>query len=115
MAAFSLTELLFVLGLVATLGGLATAHVQEAVADARAAGAARYLSARLHDIRTQAIVRGAATAMRVSQVGTSYQMSPYVDGNGNGVLARDIQDGIDVQTAVAEMLSERFPGVEFGA
>ena len=115
MAAFSLTELLFVLGLAATLGGVATAHLRQGVDEARAAGAARYLAARFHEIRMQAVMRGAATAVRFVSADGSYRITSYVDGNGDGVLTRDIQDGVDVATAAPERLPDRFAGVDFGA
>jgi hypothetical protein len=49
-----------------------------------------------------------------TQDATGYSYAVYVDGNGNGVLARDIQGGIDRRIGAIERLSEQFPGVDFG-
>jgi hypothetical protein len=114
VAAFSLTELLFVAGLVATLGGIATAEMHEAIDEARAAGAVRYLAGRLHDARLEAIARGSATAVRILSTGGSYRIASYIDGNGDGVLSADIQNGVDVEYRASERLPDRFTGVDFG-
>jgi len=37
------------------------------------------------------------------------------DGNRNGVLARDVMDGVDTAIGPAEHLVDQFPGVDFGA
>jgi hypothetical protein len=39
----------------------------------------------------------------------------YEDGNGNGVLSRDIQRGTDPEVRRGEQLPDQFPGVDFGA
>jgi hypothetical protein len=114
VAAFSLTELLFVAGLAATLGGIATAEMHDAIAEARAVGAVRYLAARLHEARLEAIARGTATAVRIVSTGGGYRIASYVDGNGDGVLSADIQNGVDVEYRPSERLPDRFTGVDFG-
>ena len=42
-------------------------------------------------------------------------VSVYEDGNRNGVLSRDIQDGVDLIVSPPEHVVDQFPGVDFGA
>ena len=114
-AGYSLVELMFVLGLVATLSGVAVPQMLAALDDFRAAGAARYMAARLQRARMEAVMRSAAVAVLFTQDSTGYSYAVYVDGNGNGVLTRDIQRGIDRRIGAVERLSEQFTGVDFGA
>jgi type II secretory pathway pseudopilin PulG len=114
MAAFSLLELLFVLGLAATLTGLAVPQITQSLDDMRTAGAARYVASRLQQTRMEAISRTRGTALRFTTVGSSYAFTVYVDGNRNGVLTADIEDGIDQPIARPERLIDQFPRVDFG-
>ena len=115
MAASSTVEIVFVLGLAATIGAVAAAESLHAVDEARARGAARYLATRLQQARIEAVAAGATTALRVVRTGVNYQFTTYPDGNGNGVTARDVAAGVDAAIRPLETLGERFPGVEFGA
>lgn len=114
MAALSLLDLVFALGLSATLAGVAVAQTLGSLDDMRATAAARYLSTRLQQARLQAIVRGHRVALRMDQIGHGYSVAGFVDGNRNGVLSADIQAGIDRPIDRPETLDQRFPGVGFG-
>jgi type II secretory pathway pseudopilin PulG len=115
VAAFSLIELTFVLGVAATLASVAVPRASAALDEFRAAGAARYVAARLQQARVQAITRSCDTALRITRDARGFVVSVYEDGNQNGVLTRDIQDGIDVPVGPAERVIDQFPGVDFGA
>jgi type II secretory pathway pseudopilin PulG len=112
---YSLIELVFVLGLIVTLGGIAIPPILAALDDFRAYGAARYLSGRLHEARMTAIARNANTAMRFLRADRSYAYNVYLDGNRNGVRSTDIARGVDPEIQKEERLSDLFPGVDFGA
>jgi type II secretory pathway pseudopilin PulG len=114
MAAFSLLELLFVLGFAVSLGGIAIPHVTLSLDDMRAAGATRYVAARLQQARTEAVTRSRDAAVRFTAVGSTVVYAVYVDGNRNGVLTNDIEDGIDYPIAPLERLTDHFPRVDFG-
>jgi type II secretory pathway pseudopilin PulG len=114
MAAFSLLELLFVLGLAATLTGIAVPQVTQSLDDMRTAGAARYVASRLQQTRMEAISRTRDTAIRFTTSGSSYAFTVYVDGNRNGVLTADIDAGIDRPVGGPERLVDQFPRVDFG-
>jgi type II secretory pathway pseudopilin PulG len=114
VAAFSLIELIFVLGLAATLTGIAVPQTTRALDDLRAAGAARYVAGRLQLARMDAVSRTRDTAVQFAATGSTYAFAVYVDGNRNGVRTTDIQHGIDTPIAQLERLSDQFPGVDFG-
>ncbi len=115
MAGYSIVELLFVLSALITAGGIAVPQFSAAVEDARAVSAARYVAATLQRARMEAILRSADVGLRVATAGATYEMTRYVDGNGDGIRSLDIQHGVDRQVGAAERLGDRFPGVEFGA
>ena len=114
-AGVSALELLFVTGLIATVGGIAVPPALEALDEHRAAGAARYLSSRLQRARMEAVLRSRDVAVRFAESDGGYTFATFVDGNGNGVLADDIRRGIDAPLGEPERVSDNFRGVDFGA
>lgn len=115
MAAFTFIELLFVVGLAATIGAAALPQMLTSVDDVRAGAAARYVSSRLQQVRMEAVARGRSVGVRFVRSASGYSVAVYVDGNRDGVRSRDIQDGTDWPLRPAERLPDRFPGVDFGA
>ena len=111
---YSLAELAVTVGVVATVAAIAVPAVEAGLDEARTAGAARYLSARLADARMEAIQRSTEVAMRFSSTGRGYTYAVYADGNRNGVLARDVEDDVDRRIRGEESLSNHFRNVEFG-
>ena len=114
MAALSLIELVFVLGVAATLGAAAIPQTLASLDESRALGAARYVSVRLQRTRLEAIAGNAAAALRIGRSAEGYSYNVYVDGNRNGVLSRDIESGVDRSIQSIERLGDHFPGVDFG-
>jgi type II secretory pathway pseudopilin PulG len=112
---YTLVELVFVTGIAVTMSAVAVPQYLAALDDFRASGAARYVSARLQRARMEAVMRSAEVALRFTPAGAGYSYQVYVDGNRNGVLARDIQRSIDRPIGAPERLSEQFTGVDFGA
>lgn len=111
---FSAIELLFVAAAIVTVGGIAVPPLVGAVEDYRAAGAARFLSARLQRARMEAVLRSRDVALRFTAVDGRYAFATFADGNGNGVLARDIERGIDRPLGEEERLGDSFRGVDLG-
>ena len=111
---YSLLELTFALGVLATLSAVAGPQLLTSVDDVRAAGAARYLSGRLQRARTEAVARSVDVALQFVQTPDGYRYAEYRDGNGNGIRTRDIQRGLDPPLAAAERLPDQFAGVDFG-
>jgi len=112
---FCLIDMLAALGLIVTLSAVAIPHVLAGLDDFRTLGAVRYLSTRLQQTRMEAVARSANTAMRFESEGESYMFAVFVDGNRNGVLARDIERGIDGEIDRRERLPDHFPGIDLGA
>jgi hypothetical protein len=110
----TLGELAVVLGITGTVSAIALPFLS-GLDDARAAGAARYMSSRLADARLDAIAHSRKVALRFTQANGAYSFSTYVDGNGNGVLAQDIARGVDPLIAGPEKLTDNFKNVDFGA
>lgn len=115
MAAYSFIELVFVVGLAATLSAAAVPQMLSSLDDMRTGGAARYVSGRLQQTRMEAVARSRAAAMRFTRAGEAYSFTVYIDGNRDGVRARDIQAGTDSPIQAPERLPDRFSGVDFGA
>jgi len=111
---YSLLEIVFVAGIGMTLTAVSVPQLLTGLDDYRAAGAARYMATRFQRTRMEAITRSAAVAMQFTPVGASYSFAEFVDGNGNGVLTREIQSGVDRAVRPDERLSQQFTGVDFG-
>ena len=71
--------------------------------------AARYLAQRLQMVRVQAVRRNRMVAMRFDpeEVG---RFEVFVDGDGDGVLQRDIDGRVDVGLETAARLGDYFAG-----
>ena len=113
-AAYSLVELLACLSLALILTGAGAPMLFIARDSARASGAADYLVAQIHVARLEALKRCAHVALRFEPDAGDYRIAMYVDGNGNGVRATDITDGVDRPLRPPERLDDRFAGVSFG-
>lgn len=113
-AGYSLVELMFVMGLAATVSAMAVPQSLSALDDARATGAARYIAARLQRARTEAIARSTTVGLRFTLAGSHYSYAMYVDGNGNGVRTADVASGVDRQVLAPERLVDQFPSIDFG-
>ena len=111
---YCLLELVFVLGVAGTLSAMATPQLLGTIDDSRALGAVRYVSTRLQETRMEAVTRNANVAMRFSLAGGIYVYTVYQDGNGNGVVSRDIQRGVDAPIHPVERLPDQFAGIDFG-
>ena len=114
-AGYSFLELMFVLGLVATLSAIAVPQTLASLDDSRTLGAARYLATRLQRARMEAVMRSASVGLKFTSVDGHCAYAVYVDGNGNGVRTVDIASGIDRGVAPIERLTDEFPHVDCGA
>lgn len=112
---FQLSELTVVVAVVGMLAAIAVPSVLRATARQRVRLAAHEIAATLR--------LGRATAIRYSaNVGVKFRTSDdgevtytlYLDGDGDGVLSRDIETGVDVPLGTEERLTYLGPGVGFG-
>jgi len=67
---------------------------------------AHYLTAQLQYARLAALRRSRSVAVRIELIGERTQLRLYADGNGNGVLQRDIDRGIDAALTPQVWLDE---------
>jgi Tfp pilus assembly protein FimT len=93
---------------------IAVPRVLAPIDRARGLAAARYVAARMALARAQAVSRSAAVALRFEPTERGMTFSVYQDGNGNGVLTRDIQTQTDRIVDQAVLLADLFPGTEIG-
>ena len=70
----------------------------------RAIVGARFLAGQLQRARLESLKRARSVAVRLELVGDRTQFRLFSDGNGNGVLLRDIDRGIDPPLAPPEWL-----------
>jgi len=113
-AGYSIVEVMFVLGLVATLSGVAVPQMLAALDDFRATGAARYMAARLQRARMEAVMRSAEVAVKFTKTPAGYAFAVYVDGNWNGIRSADIANGVDRLLSGPERLTDNFRETDFG-
>jgi type II secretory pathway pseudopilin PulG len=110
---YSLIELIFVMGLAATVSAMAVPQSLSALDDARTAGAARYIASRLQRARAEAIARSSSVGVRFTLSGSRYAYAMYVDGNANGIRTTDITSGVDRELLASERLADQFSSVDF--
>ena len=111
---YSLLELLMAMTIMVIVGGAAIPLAQSSVDRTRAAGAAHYVAGRVAIARFEAVRRSAYVAIQFVERPDGYWLQNFVDGNRNGVLARDITSGIDAAISAAERLDYHFSGITFG-
>ena len=111
---YSFVELVFVLGLFAVLGGMAVPLVTDTIDHVHTAGAARHVAARIAATRLEAVRRSSTVALRFEPAGADHTITPFLDGNGNGIRAIDIAGGVDLSIGSTEYLCDRFAGTAFG-
>jgi prepilin-type N-terminal cleavage/methylation domain-containing protein len=112
IAGFTLIELMFVVSMVAILAAAAIPQLTAGVERSRAIGTARYLARRLALARSQAVARSANVALLLVADAGTFSITSYVDGNGNGVRTREIDDGVDQQVGTAVRVADLFPHVQ---
>lgn len=113
-AGYCLIELMAAVAIAGALSAAASPALLATIDDSRARAAARFMSTRLYRTRMEAVARASNVAIRFVPSGSAYGYAVYRDGNGNGVLSRDIQRGVDTEIHPLERLSDQFSGVDFG-
>jgi hypothetical protein len=72
---------------------------------------AHYLAAAVQRARLEALKRSAVVAVRLQELDGRTSVQLFADGNGNGVLQRDIDRHFDPALTMAEWLDEHASGV----
>lgn len=108
---FAIVDVLCATGLMAVLGAMAVPSLTAWLDRDSARLSARYLAGRLQYARAQALARNVEVAVRFGDADEEYAFAVFADGNGNGVLERDIAAGVDVPIAPPEHLGDHFRGI----
>jgi Tfp pilus assembly protein FimT len=67
----------------------------------------QYLAGQLLRARLDSLKRGRSVALRLEIVGERTQFQLFADGNGNGVLQRDIDRGVDLPVTPLQWLDDQ--------
>lgn len=109
----ALIDLITVCAIIAVVAAMVVPTLQASRSRGEARMAARYLAQRLQMLRVQAVRRNRMVAMRFDSSDRE-RFAAYVDGNGDGVLQRDITQGVDTPIESAARLEDYFGGVAIG-
>lgn len=112
-AGWSLVELVLAIGVSLVVAGTAFAVLVPWRDDARAVGAARHLASVLQQTRLEAMAAGRTCGLQfvATPAGTAFRR--VIDGNGTGLRATEIDDGVDPVDGPLRRLADDFAGVRF--
>jgi type II secretory pathway pseudopilin PulG len=99
------------LAVVGILAAIAVPIVAGSLERERATVGARVLAGYAQRARFEALRRAAVVALQIDTSGGRTRFTLHVDGNGNGVLQRDIDSGTDAAISGVEWLDQHARGV----
>src|SRR6478609_8537337 len=94
-AGYALIDVVVAVSLCVMLSVMAVPVVGGTLERERTIIGARYLTGQLQRARVEALKRGRAVAVRIEVLGDRTEWQLFADGNGNGVLQKDIDRGVD--------------------
>ncbi len=109
----ALVDALAVTALSALVSATAIPVVAGAMEHERATAGAHYLAAWLKQAQLEALRRGTSVAVRIGTDPEQGETQMFVDRNGNGVLVREIEQGIDAPLRPVDRLASHAHGVAF--
>ena len=92
---YSLIEVVLAASLCVVLSAIAVPVVGGTLGREQTIIGAQYLAGQLQRARLESLKRARSVAVRFELVGERTQLRLYADGNGNGVLQKDINSGVD--------------------
>ena len=107
----ALVDVLAATGLSLVMAGMAVPVVGGTLERERTLVGAHYLAAAVQRARLEALKRSAVVAVRLQELDGRTSVQFFADGNGNGVLQRDIDRHFDPALTMAEWLDEHASGV----
>ena len=107
----ALVDVLAATGLSLVMAGMAVPVVGGTLERERTLIGAHYLAAAVQRARLEALKRSAVVAVRLQELDGRTSVQLFADGNGNGVLQRDIDRHFDPALTMAEWLDEHARGV----
>jgi hypothetical protein len=107
----ALIDIVFAVSLAMVMAGIAVPVVGGTLERERAVAGAQYLGGQLLQARLEALKRARSVALRIAIVDGRTQLGIYADGNGNGVLQRDIDRGVDPPLSPTSWLDDNARGL----
>ena len=92
----ALIDVVCAIAMVLVMGAMAVPVIGGTLEREHLAVGAQFLSAQVQRARLEALKRQTSVALRIELVGERARVQMFADGNGNGVLQRDIDRGTDV-------------------
>jgi len=102
----ALIDIIVAATLVVSLAAVAVPVVGGTLDRERTLIGAQYLAGQLQRARLESLKRARSVAVRLELVGDRTQLRLFADGNGNGVLQRDIDRGIDLPLTPSAWLDD---------
>lgn len=103
----ALIDIIVSSALCVVMAGIAIPVVGGTLERERTVVGARYLAGQLLRARLDSLKRARSVAVRLEIVGDRTQLQLFADGNGNGVLQRDIDRGVDPPLTPLEWLDDQ--------
>lgn len=107
-------ELAVTTGILAVVTAVAVATASASPDLIQAAGAARYLAGRLHQVRAASLSRGVNVALVFRVDGADIRYAVAIDGNRNGVRSADVTTGTDRLIEAWERIDDHFSRMSLG-
>jgi hypothetical protein len=101
---YTLVDAVVTAGLCTVMGAMAMPMIGRATERERTIIGTQYLAGQMQRARLESLRRARSVAVRLELVGGRTSVQLYVDGNGDGVLQRDVDLGIDPALTPMEFL-----------
>ena len=108
---YALIDILVALSLCVILSAIAVPVVGGTLDREKTIVGTQYLTGQLQRARLEALKRARSVALRIEIIDDRTRIQLYADGNGNGVLQKDIDKGIDPPLTPASCLDDDAGGV----
>ena len=105
----SLVDVMIGVAMAAVLMGMALPLLRTGHETTQALAAAQFLLAKAGQTRARALSSGTAVGLRFRQSAHGHLVRTYIDGDGDGILASDIRDGVDRPLESPWRLEDKYP------
>ena len=107
----ALVDVLAAVGISLVMAGVAVPVIGGTLEREHTVVGTQYLSAQVQRARLESLKRAAAVAVRLEVLDVRTSVQLFSDGNGNGVLQKDIDRHVDAALTMAEWLDDHARGV----
>lgn len=104
---YTLIDTVVAAGVCTVLGAMALPTIGRAMERERTIIGAQYLAGQLQRARLESLKRARPVAVRLELAGDRTTVQLFLDGDGDGVLRRDVTAGVDPPLAPVEFLDDR--------